>query len=152
VRFHGEHYEFKDTIAVMKVKNVARKDTSIITYELQADTVTYLLVDNPSKSARISSRYSRDSILTHVLDTVVVVRGDSYKVRRYVANEFIMDGAYSNYYTSKFGFFAVHSETWEGLKLLQTADSADNYLIRQLAKSIVPRYFLRGEMALESNK
>lgn len=150
--YHGSYYESSDTSRIYHIDKTYFGDTTKISYFATKDTSNYYLLSSKRDSSFIESSYDDDGHIRPFNDTLIVLNNDTFKLTKYIQNEFVTDGSVIHYYTPEFGIFAIHSGTWSGLTLLQSSDTIKNRQIRQLIKIVVPKFFLRGMLEKKINE
>ena len=153
ITFHGHEYEKKDTITIKSYSKSTRSDTTQLSYVYKKGFLNYFITA-PEKNSFIS-QFPRDIVnpddsltfMRHLTDTSINFNATSYKVSKYIINESGQDGASIHYYEPSVGVFAAHSDTWPGIRYLQTSDTLLNRRIYGLIKATVPEFFIRGKLA-----
>lgn len=153
ITFHGREYENSETIQIIRFDKSRNKDTTKLAYFDKYGSISYFIIKNKDSSFLIS--IPRD-ILIHPTDSIVYIRSfydtsivlskDTFRVKKFILDEFVMDGASIHYYEPTLGIYATHSGTWPGLRYLQTTDTSINKQINQLIKATVPKFFIRGQL------
>ncbi|WP_161889365.1 hypothetical protein [Pontibacter russatus] len=128
-----------------------KKDTSILSYYAQWDTLNYYILHKNRDSSFTVSSY-QDGLLLPIMDTTLILNGNELMVTKYVQNKGILDGEVIHYYSPQLGIFAVHSNTWPGLQYLQSNDTDQNKLVKDLIKATVPNFFIKGKLKAELEK
>lgn len=149
VMWHGHEYKKVDTNFVF-IERAQLKDTSRLSYFNKSGSSTYYIIKNRDSSFVVDN--PRDSLL-HLNDSIVFIRlfhdtaiflgKDTFKVKEFIMDEYIQDGGSIMYYEPSLGFYAGHSDTWPGLRILQSSDTSMNRKIRKLVLSTVPKFFIR---------
>ncbi len=143
VSLGGSYDKNCDTNSIYHIDITYLGDTTKISYFAIRDTANYYLLTSNRDSSFIENFYDDDGHIRPFNDTLIVLNNDTFKVTKYVQNEFVIDGSVIRYYTPQFGIFATHSGTWPGLTLLQSTDTIMNRQIKQLIKIVVPKFFVR---------
>lgn len=147
VRYRGSDYTQSDTNRVLRIEERSHKDSTLLSYYSQYDTVHYKLVLNSTSGSSVSGTFYDDACLRTDLDTIITLGSTSFLVTAFVANEDIQDGSTIHYYSPNVGVFASHSGTWPGLEYLQSSDSSFNRTVITLIKAVIDPFFLRGPLA-----
>ncbi len=154
IRLRGHEYEKIDTIRISSFNKIQRGDTTMLTYGSKYGVSTYFII--PSKNSSFISNPKElgpgeDSIayLQHISDTSLVIKSESFNVKKFILHENVIDGASIHYYEPSLGMYVVHSNTWTSLRYLQTSDTMINRKILTLIKATVPGFFLRGRLSVD---
>jgi hypothetical protein len=107
----------------------------------------YILHKDRGSSFTVSS--DQDGLLVLIMDTTLTLEGNELMVTKYVQNKGVLDGEIIHYYSAQLGIFAVHSNTWPGLQFLQSNDTSQNKLVKDLIKATVPNFFIKGKLKTE---
>jgi|SRR5579863_9877327 len=152
VMWRGHEYTKADTLAI-HIEKSFKGDTMLLKYFDSAGYTSYCIINYSDSSFLIENPPNR---LLHLSDPVVYIRSfrdttiyidkDTFKVRIFIQDENIQDGATIIYYEPTFGFYAGHSDNWPGLKMLQSSDTAINRKIRSLVLATIPKFFIRNEI------
>jgi len=151
----GHEYEKSDTIKILKVANLQKGDTTILSYTSRYGKLNYFIVANLDSSfiteepRSVEHRTDSLNYLHLLLDTSILVGGKTLSVKKYILDELVIDGASIHYYEPTVGVYAVHSNTWTSLRYLQSADININKKVLSLIKATVPEFFIRGKLAEE---
>lgn len=78
-----------------------------------------------------------------ISDTFVTLDNHSIHLRKFILDEDVQDGASIHYFCDSIGVYAIHSDTWPGISMVQSNDSAFNFLVLRLVKQQVPDFFIR---------
>ncbi len=150
VTFNGRDYQKADTLRINQFEQSKIGDTSKVLYVTKFGYTDYRFVDGKDSAFIVSNivdemLHPNDSIIfsRRFKDTLVITKSDSFKISEYILNENVQDGGVIYYFTQKFGVFAVHSDTWPGLRFLQSNDSTLSREIIDILNKSIPKFFLR---------
>ena len=153
VSFRGHEYEKSDTTQIMQVDRFQNGDTSIFSYVTKFGSISYFIMKNKDSSFLISNpkdsvNHPNDSLVFIRLffDTSIIFHNDTFKIKKYICDEFVTDGASVYYYEPTLGIYVAHSNTWPGIRYLQTSDTIINKKIDALIKATVPGFFIRDKL------
>lgn len=153
VSFHGHEYKRADTTQIINFAKSENGDTSKCDYKTKYGNLTYFIIKKKDSSFIISNPknsliYPNDSLvfMRNFYDTSLVFNQDTFNVKEFILDEFVTDGASIQYYTPSLGVYARHSNTWAGIRYLQTNDTAINRQIDYLIKATVPKFFIRDTL------
>lgn len=154
IRLRGHEYEKIDTVRISRFNNIRHDDTTTLSYTSRYGTSTYFIIPNKDSSFILEPKelgQPNDGIvyLRQITDTSLVVKNESFNVKKIILYENVIDGASIHYYEPTFGIYVVHSNTWTSLRYLQTNDTSLNKKILTLIKATIPAFFLRGKLAVE---
>ena len=76
-------------------------------------------------------------------DTIITLDSTRFHLRKFILDEDIADGATIHYYEEDLGVFAMHSDHWPGIKIIQSNSDSYNEKIRKLVKYCAPKFFVR---------
>lgn len=149
VRFRGHDFHKSDTIQLTTYSIIDKKDSTIINCENEYEQLSYFVINSNDTSfiflgPKNNIHQTKDSILfiRNFFDTIISFNKDSFRVKKFILDEFVTDGSSIYYFTPSLGIYAEHSGTWPGLKYLQTNDSLLNKKINFLIKATVPDFFV----------
>lgn|GEM_PF-5013546 len=150
VSFRGREYKTADTLKIDQFEQSAIGDTSKVLYVTKFGYTDYRFINGKDSAFIVSNiidemLHPNDSIIfsRKFKDTLVIKKTDSFKVSEYILNEDVQDGAVIYYFTPKFGVYAFHSDTWPGLRFLQSNDTALSNEIMDVMNKSIPKFFLR---------
>ncbi len=155
IRLRGHEYERIDTIKISKFASFQNGDTTNLSYTSKYGNLIYFIVANKDSSFTKSDPKEAEDLtdglhyLHQILDTSIIIANSTFKIKKYIQDEFVTDGASIHYYEPTVGMYTVHSNTWTSLRYLQTSDSAINNKILRLIKATVPDFFIRGNLATQ---
>jgi hypothetical protein len=157
VSVHGHEYEKSDTTQIIRADKSQNGDTAKFSYVTKFGSMNYFIIKDKDSSFIISNPkdsliHPNDSIvfIRSFFDTSIILNNDTFKIKKYILDEFVTDGASIHYYEPTLGIFAAHSDTWPGLRYLQTNDTTLNKEIDALIKATVPKFFIRGKLETNS--
>jgi hypothetical protein len=150
VIFKGRDYQKTDTLKIDQLEYSTIADTSKVLYVTKFGYTDYRFVNGKDSALIVSNiidemLHPNDSIIfsRRFKDTIVRTKSDSFKVSEYILNEDVQDGGVIYYFTPKFGVYAVHSDTWPGIRFLQSNDTALSNEIVDVMNVSIPKFFLR---------
>jgi|YelNatPaOPRAMG01_1025707.scaffolds.fasta_scaffold03086_1 hypothetical protein len=153
VSFHGHEYNKGDTTQIIHFDKTESGDTTKWDYKSKYGDLTYYIINNRDSSFIISKPkdsliHSNDNIvfMRNFHDTSLILTQDTFHVKEFILDEFVTDGASIYYYTPLLGIYAGHSNTWPGIRYLQTNDTTINKQIDYLIKATVPKFFIRDTL------
>ena len=124
VSFKGRDYQKADTLRIDQFDQSTIGDTSKVLYVTKFGYTDYRFVNGKGSAFIVSNiidemLHPNDLIIfsRRFKDTLVRTKTDSFKVSEYILDEDVQDGGVIYYFTPKFGAFAVHPDTWPGIRL-----------------------------------
>jgi hypothetical protein len=159
VSFRYKEYKKADTINILQFDQSVNGDTAKVIYVTKFGYTDYRFVNGKDTAFIISNIiddlvHPNDSIIfsRKLRDTLIRTGADSFKVSEYIFDEDVQDGGGIYYFTPKIGVYASHSNTWPGIRYLQSNDTVLNGEIMNIMQKTIPGFFLRGKLNSDTLK
>jgi len=111
-----------------------------------SDTTHYFVRPDTLLGSQINLYKPSNQPLKLFSDTTIVHDADTFHIFKFIENREAVDRVIIHYWETKFGIYAIHSQTRPGLRIFQAKDPIQNRKINFLIRETIPKFFLSDKI------
>lgn len=135
-----------DTILIKRIEVDSFPSKAKTYFYYDSDITHYFVRPDTLQGSQINLYKPNNHPLNLFSDTTVILNTDTFYVFKFIENKETVDRATIHYWETKFGIYAIHSQSRPGLRIFQTKDPIQNKKIDFLILQTVPKFFLSDKV------